>query len=173
MFATGNLTRQEIDRARAEANAARGALAAARTAVDAAQAQANVAQARLNDCAVTAPIGGAVSTIAFRVGETVMPGSTPITIVSLDQTWLNVYVPERLLGRVKLGDTCQVRIDAYPKKDFRGTLTFIADKAEFTPKDIQTKEERINQVYRMKIALPNPDRVLKPGMPADAFLALH
>jgi HlyD family secretion protein len=173
MFASGNLTRQEIDRARAEANAARDALAAARTAVDAAQAQSNIAVARLNDCTVTAPIDGAVSTIAFRVGETVMPGSTPITIVSLDQTWLNVYVPERLLGRVKLGDTCRVRIDAYPKKDFRGTLTFIADKAEFTPKDIQTKEERINQVYRVKITLPNHDRILKPGMPADAWLNLH
>ena len=74
---------------------------------------------------------------------------------------------------MKLGDTCRARVDAYPKRDFPGTLTFISDKAEFTPKDIQTKEERINQVYRMKITLPNSDRVLKPGMPADAWLNLH
>ena len=102
-----------------------------------------------------------------------LAGSVPVTIIDLGQTWLNVYLPERLLGRVKLGDTCRVRIDAYPKKDFLGTLTFIADKAEFTPKDIQTKEERINQVYRLKIALPNQERIMKPGMPADALLKLR
>ena len=173
LYASGNLTRQEIDRARTEATGARDALAAARTAVDAARAQHDLAQARMNDCAVIAPVAGSVSAVAFRLGETVLAGSVPVTIIDLDQTWLTVYLPERLLGRIKLGDTCRVRVDAYPKKDFRGTLTFIADKAEFTPKDIQTKEERINQVYRMKITLPNPERILKPGMPADAFLTLR
>jgi len=173
LFAAGNLTRQEIDRTETDARAANDALAAARTAVDAAQAQANIVETRLADCTITAPIAGTVSAVAFRVGETVLAGSVPVTIIDLDQTWLTVYLSERLLGRVRLGDTCRVRVDAYPKEDFRGTLTFIADRAEFTPKDIQTKEERINQVYRMKITLPNPDRILKPGMPADAWLDLH
>jgi HlyD family secretion protein len=173
LYAGGNLTRQEIDRARSDATAARDALAAAGTAVDADRAQRDVAQTRMNDCTVVAPIDGTVSAVAFRLGETVLAGSVPITIIDLGQTWLTVYLPERLLGRVKLGDTCRARIDAYPKKDFRGTLTFIAERAEFTPKDIQTKEERINQVYRLKITLPNPDRLLKPGMPADALLNLH
>jgi len=162
-----------MDKTESDARAAAEALAAARTAVDAASAQASIARARLNDCAVVAPVPGTVSTVAFRVGETVLAGSVPVTIIDLGQTWLNVYLPERLLGRVKLGDTCRVRIDAYPKKDFLGTLTFIADKAEFTPKDIQTKEERINQVYRLKIALPNQERIMKPGMPADALLKLR
>ena len=173
LYAGGNLTRQEIDRARSDATAARDALAAAGTAVDAARAQHAVAQARMNDCTVIAPVTGTVSAVAFRLGETVLAGSAPVTIIVLSQTWLTVYLPERLLGRVKLGDTCHARIDAYPKKDFHGTLSFIADKAEFTPKDIQTKEERINQVYRVKITLPNPERILKPGMPADAWLSLH
>ena len=173
LYAGGNLTRQEIDRARSDATAARDALAAAGTAVDAARAQHDIAQARMNDCAVVAPVSGTVSAVAFRIGETVLAGSVPITIIDLDQIWLTVYLPERLLGRVKLGDSCRVRVDAYPKKDFGGTLTFIADKAEFTPKDIQTREERINQVYRMKITLPNPEGILKPGMPADAFLTFH
>jgi HlyD family secretion protein len=173
LFAAGNLTRQEIDKTESDARAANDALAAARTAVDGAQAQANIAQARLADCTVTAPVAGVVSTVTFRPGETVLAGSVPVTIIDLGQTWLTVYLSERLLGRVTLGDTCRVRVDAYPKKDFRGTLTFIADQAEFTPKDIQTKEERINQVYRMKITLPNPERILKPGMPADAYLTLR
>jgi HlyD family secretion protein len=173
LFAAGNLTRQEIDKTESDARAADDALAATRTAVDAAQAQANIAQARLNDCTVIAPVAGTVSAVAFRLGETVLAGSVPVTIIDLSQTWLTVYLPERLLGRVKLGDSCHARIDAYPKEDFRGTLAFIADKAEFTPKDIQTKEERINQVYRVKITLPNPEQILKPGMPADAWLNLH
>jgi len=173
LYASGNLSRQEIDRARTEATGARDALSAARTAVDAARAQHDLAQARMNDCTVIAPVAGVVSAVAFRLGETVLAGSVPVTIIDLGQTWLTVYLPERLLGRVKFGDSCRVRVDAYPKRDFRGALTFIADKAEFTPKDIQTREERINQVYRVKIALPNPDRILKPGMPADAYLSLH
>jgi HlyD family secretion protein len=173
LFAAGNLTRQEMDKTESDAKAANDALAAARTAVDAAQAQADIAQARLNDCTVTAPVSGNVATVAFRVGETVLAGSVPVTIIDLGQTWLNVYLAERLLGRVRLGDSCRVRVDAYPNRDFHGVLSFIADKAEFTPKDIQTKEERINQVYRLKITLPNTDRVLKPGMPADAYLSLH
>ena len=173
LFLTGSLTRQELDRTESDAKAADEALAAARTAVDAAGAQANIAQARLSDCAVIAPVSGTVTTVAFRAGETVAAGSVPVTIIDLDQTWLNVYLPERLLGRVHLGDSCRVRVDAYPKRNFIGTISFIAEKAEFTPKDIQTREERINQVYRLKIALPNPDRVLKPGMPADADLSLH
>jgi HlyD family secretion protein len=173
LFATGNLTRQELDQVQTEARAADDALAAARTAIQAAQAQANVAETRVNDCVITAPVPGTISTVAFRQGETVAPGSTPVTIIDLDQTWLTVYLAERLVGRVKLGDSCRVHIDAYPKRNFPGTLSFIADQAEFTPKDIQTKEERINQVYRLKIILPNSDRSLKPGMPADAYLSLH
>ncbi|HTW90420.1 MAG TPA: efflux RND transporter periplasmic adaptor subunit [bacterium] len=173
LFAAGNLSRQEMDKTESDARAADDALAAARTAVDAARAQADIAAERLSDCTVTAPIAGTASVVAFRVGETVIAGSTPVTIIDLNQTWLTVYLAERLLGRVKLGDSCRVRVDAYPKRDFKGVLSFIADKAEFTPKDIQTKEERINQVYRVKITLPNPDRILKPGMPADAYLSLH
>jgi HlyD family secretion protein len=173
MYKSGNLTRQELDRVQTESRAAQEALAAAGTAVEATQAQADVALNRVKDCAITAPVSGTVSTVVFRLGETVLAGSTPITIIDLSQTWLTVYLSERLLGRVRLGDTVRVRIDAYPKKDFIGTVSFIADKAEFTPKDIQTREERINQVYRVKVALPNPDRALKPGMPADAVFDLR
>jgi HlyD family secretion protein len=84
-----------------------------------------------------------------------------------------VYLPERLLGRVGLGDSGRVSIDAYPRRAFKGTVSFISDQAEFTPKDIQTGEERINQVYRVKVTIPNPERILKPGMPADVHLTLR
>jgi len=170
---TQGVSQQDMDNAQTNALTQRELSAAALASVGNYGAQYDLARARADDCVITAPISGTVSAVAFRPGETVLTGSVPVTIVNLDQTWLNVYVPERLLGRVKLGDTCRVRIDGYPKKEFLGTLSFIAEKAEFTPKDIQTKEERINQVYRVKIALPNPEHRLKPGMPADAYLSLH
>ncbi|MBM3316171.1 efflux RND transporter periplasmic adaptor subunit, partial [candidate division WOR-3 bacterium] len=173
LHAAGGISQQEMDRARAEAQAAGDALAAARTAVEAALAQRELALARFADCAITAPVAGTVAALVFRQGETVFPGAVVATIVDLSQTWLVGYLPERLLGRVRLGDTCRVRVDAYPQRTFDGVVSFIADRAEFTPRDIQTREERVNQVYRMKVTLANPERVFKPGMPADVRLLLR
>jgi HlyD family secretion protein len=163
---SGGISAGELDRARAEANAAADALAAA-------EAQADVARKRVADCDVLAPVSGTVSTIVFRAGETAYPGASLLSIVQLEQAWLTVYLPEPLLGRVRLGDSADVRIDAWPDRVFHGRIAFISDKAEFTPRDIPTREERINQVYRTKIELANPDGVLKPGMPADARLTLR
>ncbi len=169
----GDLSAQDLDKARAESQAARSAADAAATAASAAQAQHELALARLNDCTVLAPVPGVISTLVFRPGETVNPGQTVATITDLDQTWLTVYLPERLLGQVRLGDSVLVKVDAYPDRDFSGSITFISEQAEFTPKDIQTREERVNSVYRLKVTLPNADRVFKPGMPADAWVTLH
>jgi HlyD family secretion protein len=173
LFRAGNLTRQEFDKTQSDARAANEALAAARTSVSAAAAQLDIAAKRRSDCVITAPASGAITTVAIHMGENAAPGSTLLTIIDMDQTWLTVYLPERLIGRVRLGDTARIRVDGYPGRDFPGTIGFIADKAEFTPKDIQTREERINQVYRVKVALPNAERILKPGMPADAFFTLR
>jgi HlyD family secretion protein len=173
LFAAGNLSRQEFDRTQSDARAAGEALAAARTAVQAAQAQLDIARGRTADCTVLAPIAGSVTAVVSRSGENAAPGSVLATLVDLDRTWLVCYLPEQLLGRVRLGDSARIRVDAFPRRDLTGTVAFISDKAEFTPKDIQTREERINQVYRTKVALPNPERILKPGMPADVLLTLH
>jgi HlyD family secretion protein len=170
---SGDLSRQQLDQARAESAAADAASRAAATAAEAARAQYDLALARLADCTVLAPLDGTIATLVFRPGETVNPGQVVATIVDLDRTWLTVYLPERLLGRVRLGDSARIRVDAWPGRDFPGRVSFIAEQAEFTPKDIQTREERVNSVYRLKIALPNPERVLKPGMPADARLTLR
>lgn len=163
---SGGISPGELDRARAEANAAADALAAA-------DAQADVARKRVADCTVLAPAAGTVSTVVFRAGETAYPGATLLTIVQMDKVWLTVYLPEPLLGRVRLGDSADVRIDAWPDRGFRGRIAFISDKAEYTPRDIPTREERVNQVYRTKVELANPEGALKPGMPADARLTLR
>ena len=83
------------------------------------------------------------------------------------------YVSEKNLGKVKLGQEGKIKVDSFPEKEFVGKVTFISPEAEFTPKNIQTKEERVKLVFGIKIELDNPDQELKPGMPADAFLAYN
>jgi HlyD family secretion protein len=85
---------------------------------------------------------------------------------------LVIYVSEEELAKIKLGQSADVFIDAYPNKPFRGKIIYISDVAEFTPKNVQTKEDRTKLVFGVKIEVPNPDRVLKPGMPADATIAI-
>jgi HlyD family secretion protein len=86
--------------------------------------------------------------------------------------WLKVYVPERDIGRVKVGQAAAIRIDAYSDRTFDGRVTYISPKAEFTPKNVQTKEERATQMFAVKVAAVTPDGSLKPGMPADCEILL-
>lgn len=140
-------------------------------AYDLAKARFALAEKAVADCTVAAPANGVVTTRAREVGEFVAPGSPLVTISKLDEVWLSVYVPESRLGRVKLGQRAKVKIDGDPKL-YEGRVTFISPEAEFTPKNVQTPEERVKLVYRVKITLPNPDGVFKPGMPADGYLEL-
>jgi len=99
-------------------------------------------------------------------------GSTLFTISQLDKVYLKVYINESDLGKVKYGQKADIFIDSYPDKAFQGKVIYISSKAEFTPKNIQTKEDRIKQVFSIKIEIDNKDYVLKPGMPADAKIIL-
>ncbi len=96
-----------------------------------------------------------------------------ITLADLGNIWLKIYIPEPQLGRVKLGQIAEVRTDSYPGKVYRGTVSFISAEAEFTPKTIQTAEERVKLVFAVKVRLDNPRQELKPGMPADAVLTVE
>ena len=103
-----------------------------------------------------------------RVGEVVKPGTSLVTMVDFTDTYVTVYVPEPELPRVKLGQTAEVFIDGRPGQPFVGKVRRIASQAEFTPKYVQTVEERTRTVFAVEIALENKEGVLKPGMPADA-----
>jgi HlyD family secretion protein len=105
-------------------------------------------------------------------GEYVAAGTPVVTIGDLVNVWLRAYINETDLGRVKVGQKARVTTDTYPDKDYEGKVSFIADQAEFTPKNVQTEKERVKLVYRIKIDLTNPRMELKPGMPADAKLIL-
>jgi HlyD family secretion protein len=106
----------------------------------------------------------------LEIGEIVFPGTPVLTIADIRDTWIKIYVGEIQMGRVKLGQKAFVSVDSYPNKKFEGRVTSISSKAEFTPKTIQTADERVKLMFAVKIAVPNPQQELKPGMPADAYI---
>jgi HlyD family secretion protein len=119
---------------------------------------------------IRSPISGVVLVKASEVGEVVLPGATVVTVAAIDEVWLKGYVGERDLGRIKLGQKGEISIDTYPGKIYPGIVTFISSRAEFTPKNVQTKEERVKQVYRVKVTIQNPHQDLKIGMPAEGYI---
>lgn len=119
-----------------------------------------------------APFEGVVLSKAAEPGEYLNVGSPVVTIGDLERVRLRAYVNEPDLGRIKLGREIEVLTDTYPNKVYKGRISFISSEAEFTPKSVQTSEERVKLMYRIKIELPNPDRELKPGMPADAVIGI-
>jgi len=147
-------------------------VAQARDQVAAAEAAAEAAATQLGYAVVRAPVGANVEVKAIEVGELVAPGSALVQLVDDRVVWLRVSVPETHYGRINVGDEAEVSVDSFPREVFRGTVTAIASEAEFTPKNVQTKEQRVKLVYEVKIRLPNPDARLKPGMPADAAILL-
>ena len=119
---------------------------------------------------LTTPVTGVVLVKANELGEVVLPGATVATVAEIDEVWLKGYVGESDLCIVKLGQSAEVTTDTFPGKVYKGIVTFISSRAEFTPKNVQTKEERVKQVYRVKITIPNPDQELKIGMPSEGYI---
>jgi HlyD family secretion protein len=103
----------------------------------------------------------------------VAPNTPVVTLGDLNNVWLRAYVSETDLGRIHFGQPALIRTDTYPGKTYRGRVSFISDKAEFTPKSVQTFKERVTLVYRIKIDAENSNHELKPGMPADAEIPLN
>ena len=142
-------------------------LAVAQAQVDAAQAALDLLEIQLAMTGIKAPIDG---TILFRLvepGELAIAGSPVITLIQLEKLRLTVYLPEDKYGIVDLGDEVEVRVDSYPEKVFKAKVIRIADQAEFTPRNVQTQEERKNTVYAIILEVNDPEGNLKPGMPAD------
>jgi HlyD family secretion protein len=118
------------------------------------------------------PFSGVITVREAELGEVVAPGTPIVTLADLDHVWLRAYVAETDLGRIRWGQEATITTDTYPGKKYHGRISFISPSAEFTPKSVQTTTERVTLVYRIKIDLDNPNHELKPGMPADAHIAL-
>jgi HlyD family secretion protein len=138
-----------------------------------ARAQVGMTDAQIADTTVRSPIDGVVLVKSAELGEVVAAGTTVVTLGDIDHPWMRAYINERDLGRVKLGMPAKVTSDSYPGKTYTGRVSFISPEAEFTPKQIQTAEERVKLVYRIKIEVENPKRELKSNMPVEAVLEVQ
>ena len=151
-------TSEEIRTAQGQVEQARGALAEAKS--------------QLGQVTIIAPEDGVVTVKSREVGEVVSVGTPIIRIANLNKVWLRVYAPLPTLGKIKLGQRAYVLTDTYPGKVYHGQVASIKEEPEFTPKNVQTTEERVKLVYAIRIDIDNRSRELKPGMPADADIKL-
>ena len=151
--------KETIDQARGRERQAREALGLART--------------RLSYAEIVSPLRGMVLSKNVEPGDYVAAGTPMVTVGALDNVWLRGYVEETDLGRVKVGQAADVTTDSFPGKRYEGRVSFISQQAEFTPKTVQTRKERVKLVYRVKVEVPNPARELLPGMPADAAIKVR
>lgn len=139
------------------------------------QAQVSGAQAARQTLVITlgkmtlrAPREGLVMERTVNAGEVVVPGSTLFHLVDLERLKLTVYVPESDIGRIQMGQLAHISVDSFPERVFPGRVVYISPRAEFTPSNVQTTDERVMQVFAVKVEMHNPDHALKPGMPAEA-----
>jgi HlyD family secretion protein len=184
-FAEAELEKASKDYERAVKLIQSGAIPAqqmdvAKTALDVAESRLRQSRAahaasrdRLRDTVLFAPLSGVILQKNVELGETVMAGTAVFSLGDLDDPWIKVYVKEDKLGLVKLGQKAEVRVDSFPAKVYEGTVTFISSEAEFTPKNVQTQEERVKLVFGAKVNVKNQNDELKPGMPADVKILLR
>ena len=125
---------------------------------------------QIGEGTVRCPLDGVVIEKFAEPGEVVNFGSPLCTVADLSSVWLVVYVEEASVGKITLGGKAKVRVDSFPDRTFEGSITWISPKAEFTPKNVQTRESRADLVYAVKITMANPDGVFKIGMPAEAYI---
>jgi HlyD family secretion protein len=171
LYERGSAAKREAERTHSAWTVARSQLDAADAQCEAAKAMLLEVQSVLADLTIHAPANGTITTRIADKGEVVAAGSPLFDIVDLDRLYLKVYIPEKVIGKVRLGLPARVYTDAFPDKPFLATVRYIASQAEFTPKEVQTPDERVKLVYAVKLYLDeNPEHRLTPGLPADAVI---
>ncbi len=156
-----------VEQAQAQLEQAQAAARQAQTAVEQAQAQVALVQAQIDELTVRASVNGVVLARDVEPGEVLLPGSAALVIGQLEDLHITVYLPEDRYGEVRLGEEARVNVDSFPGEAFSATVTRIADKAEYTPRNVQTAEGRRTTVFAVELRLTDPAGKLKPGMPAD------
>ncbi len=159
LFKTGSVSKKDFDNAE--------------TAFSVAKANYEFIAANIKQAVIYSPTKGTVLDRNLEVGELAFPGSPILTLADLRKPWIKIYIVEKKIGLVKIGQRAELRVDSFPDKIFKGKVVSIANRAEFTPKTIQTKDERVKLVFAVKISAENPSLELKPGMPADASIIVR
>lgn len=189
LFEAGAVSRQRRDKDQTAATVAREQAAAASArlkllqsgfredTIKAARAQAaeagaavEAARVALEHLQATSTIEGIVTRKHAEPGETLGAGRPVLTITDLSRPWVRVYIPENQIGKVRIGAPARIQVDTFPGRDFSGRVSYVSSQAEFTPKNVQTREERVKLVFAVDVAADNPDGALKPGMPADVYI---
>jgi HlyD family secretion protein len=142
-------------------------IAVAEAALHKAEADVRFLQTEVERYTLSSPIDGVVVSQVMQPGELASSAATILTVADLSQVDLMAYVLEYRIGEVQLGQTVQVTVDSFPGRVFEGTVTKIGNEPEYTPRNLTTVEQRRNTYYQVEIRLPNPENVLKAGMPAD------
>jgi len=166
LFKAGAISAQKRDEARTKADTARANIKQL-------QASLELANTKLGWTELASPLDGYVLVKSALPGEVVQIGAPVFTAINLDELWVTAYINESDLGKVKLQQKAYVQTDTYKGKKYEGWVSFVSSQAEFTPKYIQTTEERVKYVYRIKVRVNNSSLELKPGMPADAYIIIE
>jgi HlyD family secretion protein len=180
LFSKGISTQQQLDRDQTMKNAyaaeyegLTAKISEAQAAIEAAKAQTEMLKTEIDDCVLRTYCNGRVQTRLAEPGEVLPAGGKVLTVISLDDTYMNVFLPEKTAGRVAIGAEAKVITDALPDVAFPAKVTFVAEKSQFTPKEVEATEERQKLVFRVKVRIEGKgDPRLKPGMPAVAFIRL-
>lgn len=145
-------------------------IAQARASVEMARARVQLLKTQLDETIVRSPVDAVVEVLDLEPGDLVGAGKPVATLLRTNSLWVRAYLPEKRLGYVQPGLKARVRVDSFPQKNFSGTVRRIHRQAEFTPRNVQTTEERVLQVFQTEVVIDDPDRVLRPGMNADVFI---
>jgi multidrug resistance efflux pump len=129
--------------------------------------------ANLAETVVRAPEKAVVETLSVRKGDVVPPNQPVVRVLRAADLWIKVFVPETELGKVRLGQPVTVTIDSYPGRRFEGNITWIASSSEFTPRNVQSADERQHQVFAVKVRVPDPQGIFKSGMAATVIVPTH
>lgn len=164
------LIKMQYDLARAELDASQKNIYQTQAYYKATLARLKEIEADLKEAMIYSPTDGIILSRIVERGEIVNPGSSIYVIVDLNKLYAKVYVPEYRIGEIKLGDPARIYVDSYPDKYFKGKITKVYDQAEFTPKNVETKEERVKLVFGVEVSVENPEGLLKPGMPVDVVI---
>lgn len=168
--AEASLKQAEAEHALIKAGPRQESIEQARAKAQLAEEDVNQAKQQLSYAELVAPMDGVVLSTSAEPGEYLNPASPTLTLGQVGKPWLRAYINEKLLGRIQLNQKVAVTTDSFPGKIYAGRLSYISSQAEFTPKTVQTFEERVKLMYRIKVELDNPDNELNPGMPADGFI---
>ncbi len=170
LLKAGSVSQQQYDQIETQYKVLESQLKSASQQKNQAEAQVAYIAAMIENCYLKSPIDGVVLSKNAEEGEILSPGMSVVTVGNIEKPYMKIYISETELGKVKLNQNAYAIIDSFPDRKYEGRVINISSQAEFTPKNIQTKDERTRLVYAIKIDLDNRNDELKPGMPADAVI---